>query len=118
MCTHMLQGEVRRVTVAIRVRRALVRDTAQRCYGRARIAVKTRELERATTLRGAAAAIVEQQGTAWPPDETPHFERSRAAVADALNRQPLERVVAGQEMSSAQAVQDAVGKHASRAGPE
>lgn len=74
-----------------RVRRALVRDTAQRCYRRARIAVKTREFERATTLLGAAAAIVEQQATAWPPDETPHLERSRAAVADALDRQPLER---------------------------
>jgi hypothetical protein len=63
--------------------------------------------------------MAEQQENAWPPDETPHFERSRAAVADALDRQPLERAwSSGQEMSSAQVVQYPVGKHASRAGPE
>jgi tetratricopeptide (TPR) repeat protein len=73
--------------------------------GLAAVAVETGEFERAATLLGAAAALQEQQGIAWPPDEAPHFERSRAAVADALDRDQLERAwSAGQRMPSAEAV--------------
>ncbi len=73
--------------------------------GLAAIAVETGEFERAATLLGAAAALQKQQGNAWPPDEAPHFERSRAAVADALDRDRLERAwFAGQRMPSAEAV--------------
>jgi hypothetical protein len=59
--------------------------------GLAAIAVETGEFERAATLLGAAAALQEQQGNAWPPDEAPHFERSRAAVTEALDHDQLER---------------------------
>ena len=52
--------------------------------GLAAVAVETGELRRAATLLGAAAALQERQGNAWPPDEAPHFRRSRAAAALAL----------------------------------
>jgi tetratricopeptide (TPR) repeat protein len=79
--------------------------------GLAAVAVDTGEFERAATLLGAAAALQERQGNAWPPDEAPHFERSRAAVADALDRDQLERAwSAGQRMSSAQAVRYALAR--------
>ena len=52
--------------------------------GLAALAVEVGASERAATLLGAAAAMVEQQGNTWPPDEAPHFRRSRAAAARAL----------------------------------
>ena len=73
--------------------------------GLAAVAVEIGEFERAATLLGAAAALQERQGNAWPPDEAPHFERSRAAVAEALDRGQFERAwSAGQRMESAHAV--------------
>jgi tetratricopeptide (TPR) repeat protein len=73
--------------------------------GLAAVAVETGEFERAATLLGAAAAMVERQGNAWPPDEAPHFQRSRAAAADALGRDRFQRAWSeGQQMPSAQAV--------------
>jgi hypothetical protein len=73
--------------------------------GLAAIAVETGEFERAATLLGAAAALQEQQGNAWPPDEAPHFERSRAAVTQALDHDQLGRAwSAGRRMPSAHAV--------------
>jgi tetratricopeptide (TPR) repeat protein len=81
--------------------------------GLAAIAVETGEFERAATLLGAAAAMVAQQGNAWPPDEAPHFERSRAAVAEALDRDQLERAwSAGGRMPSAHAVRYALAPRA------
>jgi tetratricopeptide (TPR) repeat protein len=69
--------------------------------GLAAVAVETGEFERAATLLGAAEALQERQGNAWPPDEAPHFERSRAAVADALDRDRLDRAWSeGKGMSS------------------
>jgi tetratricopeptide (TPR) repeat protein len=77
--------------------------------GLAAIAVDTGAFGRAATLLGAAAALVKQQGNAWPPDEAPHFERSRAAVAEALDRERLEGAwSAGQQMPSAHAVRYAL----------
>jgi non-specific serine/threonine protein kinase len=77
--------------------------------GLAAIAVDTLAFERAATLLGSAASMVEQQGNAWPPDEAPHFERSRAAVTAALGSEQLERAwSAGRRMSSAQAVRYAL----------
>jgi tetratricopeptide (TPR) repeat protein len=73
--------------------------------GLAAIAVETGAFERAATLLGAAAAMVERQGNAWPPDEAPHFERSQAAVAAALDRQRLQQAwSAGRQMPPADAV--------------
>jgi tetratricopeptide (TPR) repeat protein len=86
--------------------------------GLAAIAVETGEFEQAATLLGAAAAMVTQQGNAWPPDEAPHFERSRAAVAAALDREQLERAWStGQRMPSAHAVRYALAPRADLASP-
>jgi tetratricopeptide (TPR) repeat protein len=77
--------------------------------GLAAVAVETGEFERAATLLGAAAALQYQQGNAWPPDEAPHFQRSRAAAAEALDRDQFERArSAGQQMPSAHAVRYAL----------
>jgi tetratricopeptide (TPR) repeat protein len=77
--------------------------------GLAAVAVETGEFERAATLLAAAAGLQDQQGNAWPPDEAPHYERSRAAVGAALDHDQLERVwSAGQRMPSAHAVRYAL----------
>jgi tetratricopeptide (TPR) repeat protein len=77
--------------------------------GLAAVALETGEFRRAATLLGAAAALQERQGNAWPPDEAPHFERSRAAAAAALDRDQFERAwSAGQQMPSAHAVRYAL----------
>ena len=77
--------------------------------GRAAVAVEVGAFGRATTLLGAAAAMVEGQGNAWPPDEAPHFRRSRAAAARALSPDRFERAwSSGQQMPSAQAVRYAL----------
>jgi hypothetical protein len=69
------------------------------------------ELARALgNFRGAGGesgnlSMVERQRQAGPPDEGRHFERSRAAVGDTLDRERLERAwSAGQALSSEQAV--------------
>jgi tetratricopeptide (TPR) repeat protein len=81
--------------------------------GLAAVAVETGELERAATLLGAAAALQERQGNAWPPDEAPHFERSRTAVEATLDRDQFERAwSAGQRMRSAHAVRCALAPRA------
>jgi tetratricopeptide (TPR) repeat protein len=77
--------------------------------GLAAVAVEVGAFGRATTLLGAAAAMVERQGNAWPPDEAPHFRRSRAATARALGPDRFERAwSSGQQMPSAQAVRYAL----------
>jgi tetratricopeptide (TPR) repeat protein len=77
--------------------------------GLAAVAVETGELERAATLLGAATALQERQGNAWPPDEAPHVERSRAAVAAALDHDQFGRAWStGQRMPAADAVRFAL----------
>jgi tetratricopeptide (TPR) repeat protein len=77
--------------------------------GLAAIAVETGAFERAATLLAAADAMVEQQGNAWPPDEAPHFERSRAAVTAALDRRRLQRAWStGHQLPPADAVRYAI----------
>jgi non-specific serine/threonine protein kinase len=73
--------------------------------GLAAIAVETGADERAATLLGAAAAMVERQGNAWPPDEAPHFRRSRAAGARALGPDRFQEAwSAGRHLAPDQAV--------------
>ena len=73
--------------------------------GLAALAVERGAFERATTLLGAAAAMVERQGNAWPPDEAPHFRRSRAAAARALDPDRFQGAwSAGRRMPPAQVV--------------
>jgi hypothetical protein len=77
--------------------------------GLAAIAVETGAFERAATLLGAAEAMVERQGNAWPPDEAPHFEHSRAAVTAAMDRQRLQQAWSGgRNMPPADAVRYAL----------
>ena len=63
------------------------------------------EHERAATLLGAAEALVEAQGAAWPPDERPHYEQSVATLTEAMGAAEYERVrAAGRSLSSHEAV--------------
>jgi tetratricopeptide (TPR) repeat protein len=48
----------------------------------AAIAVERGDLARAAKLLGAAEAMMERQGTDWPPDEWPHFERTKARLVE------------------------------------
>lgn len=59
--------------------------------GLAAIAVADHDYQRAVTLLSAADRLVTEQGIAWPPDEGPHFERSRAEAAQALDPATFER---------------------------
>ena len=53
--------------------------------------------------------MVERQGNAWPPDKAPHFRRSRAAAADALDPDRFQRAwTEGRQMPPAQAVRYAL----------
>ena len=73
--------------------------------GLAAVAVEVGAPERAATLLGSAAAMVERQGNAWPPDEAPHFRRSRAAATRGLGPERFERAwSAGRQLAPAQAV--------------
>jgi tetratricopeptide (TPR) repeat protein len=73
--------------------------------GLAAVATERGEFERAATLVGAAEAMMEAQGAAWPPDERPHYERTVAKLAEAMGRVEFERVrTAGQSLASREAV--------------
>ena len=63
------------------------------------------QLERAATMIGAAEAMVEAQGAAWPPDERPHYEQTLATLSEAMSSGEFERARAkGHSMSSSVAV--------------
>ena len=73
--------------------------------GLAAVAVEAGAPERAATLLGSAAVMVERQGNAWPPDEAPHFQRSRAAAARALGPDQFQRAwSAGRGLAPAEAL--------------
>ncbi len=105
---------------------ALVREAmeiAERCgdefmkpftlSGLAAIATERGKFERAATLIGAAEAIMEAHGAAWPPDERPHYERVVAALTAAMGSE-FDRVrAAGRAMTSSEAVSFALGANAS-----
>ena len=50
------------------------------------------EHERAATLIGAAEALVEAQGAAWPPDERVHYEQTVATLTEAMGAAEFERL--------------------------
>ena len=52
--------------------------------GLAAVATERGKFERAATLIGAAEAIMEAQGAAWPPDERPHYDRVVATLTEAM----------------------------------
>jgi tetratricopeptide (TPR) repeat protein len=79
--------------------------------GLAAAAVGRGDLVRAATLIGAAEALVEAQGSAWPPDERPHYEAVVAAV-DASGDAAVAQARAG---GAALSVDEAVAYALSRA---
>lgn len=71
----------------------------------ASIAAARNDFGRAARLLGAAAGMMERMGTAWPPDEKPHFERTRSAAKAALPPDEFERAwTEGRRMSAKEAV--------------
>jgi tetratricopeptide (TPR) repeat protein len=74
-------------------------------------AVERGELERGAKLLGAAEAMMERQGTDWPPDERPHFERSRVTLVEAMPPDEFQRRWReGRAMSLPSAVSFALGR--------
>lgn len=68
------------------------------------------QLERAATMIGAAEAMVEAQGAAWPPDERQHYEQTVAALSEAMSPDLLGRARSrGRSMSASEAVAFALG---------
>jgi tetratricopeptide repeat protein len=59
--------------------------------GLAGVALERHDFARAATLIGAAERMMEAQGTAWPPDERPHYERTLATLAGAPGAAEHER---------------------------
>jgi tetratricopeptide (TPR) repeat protein len=72
--------------------------------GIAAVATERRDFARAAMLVGAAEAMIEAQGAAWPPDERPHYERMMATLLDAMGAAEFDRCrAAGRAMSSREA---------------
>jgi tetratricopeptide (TPR) repeat protein len=75
----------------------------------AAVAVDRGESERAATLIGAAEAMIEAQGAAWPPDERVHYERTVATLTQ-MDAEAFERArAAGRSMGSREAIDFALG---------
>lgn len=84
--------------------------------GLAAVAALRGPLDRAATLVGAAEALMEAQGFAWPPDERPHYERTMASITEAKESAELERVRASSRaLTSRAAVDFALGSPATEA---
>jgi tetratricopeptide (TPR) repeat protein len=78
--------------------------------GLAAVATERGELTRAATLVGAAEAMMEAQGAAWPPDERLHYERTVATLSQEMGEPAFASVrAAGRSMSSSDAVRFALG---------
>jgi tetratricopeptide (TPR) repeat protein len=78
--------------------------------GLAAIAFERRNFERSALLIGAAEAMLEAKGMAWPPDEAPHHDRLIAQLPKAVGDEAFERDrEAGRAMMVAEAVAAALG---------
>ena len=78
--------------------------------GLAAVSAQRGELDRAATLVGAAEAVMDAQGFAWPPDERPHHERIVAIISSSNDADELERVrSAGRAMTPGVAIDFALG---------
>jgi tetratricopeptide (TPR) repeat protein len=79
--------------------------------GLAAVATDRADWDRATTLIGAAEAMMEREGAEWPPDERPHYERMLTRIPRALGEPEFERVRAiGRAMSNDEAVMFALAR--------
>lgn len=66
------------------------------------IAAAKKEFARTAKLLGAASGMMERMGTAWPPDEKPHFEKARSEAVAALGPASFERAWSEGERMPAQ----------------
>lgn len=77
--------------------------------GLAAVAAERGDHERAATMLGAADAMLEEQGAAWPPDERVHYERTVANLIEASGAEAYaDARAAGRGMSSSEAVEFAL----------
>jgi non-specific serine/threonine protein kinase len=77
--------------------------------GLAAVTAAKGQLERAATLNGMAAAMLEQAGGEWPPDELEQYEETLAAVGKGLPPAVIERARAkGAAMSTPEGVEFAL----------
>jgi tetratricopeptide (TPR) repeat protein len=73
--------------------------------GLAAVSTDRGDWDRATTLVGAAEAMMEREGSEWPPDERPHYERMLTRLPRAMGEPEFERIRGlGRSMSSDEAV--------------
>ena len=71
--------------------------------------VERSDNEYAATLIGAAETMMREEGAAWPPDERPHYERTVAALKDAIGADEFARIRArGAALSTREAVKHAL----------
>jgi tetratricopeptide (TPR) repeat protein len=78
--------------------------------GLAAIALERREYERSAMLIGAAEAMLEARGMAWPPDEAPHHDHLLADLPIAMGSEPFDRArQAGRGMTARGVVRYAFG---------
>jgi tetratricopeptide (TPR) repeat protein len=83
--------------------------------GLSSIATERGEFERAAILVGAAEAIMEAQGMAWPPDERPHYEQLLATLPEAMGSGAFEQARSrGRAMTVREAVDFALVPPSSR----
>lgn len=86
--------------------------------GLAAISTDRGAFERAATLVGAAEAMMDAQGAAWPPDERPHYERMLAVLPESMGATAFAQArAAAQSMPRPEAVAYALGTE-STAEPE
>lgn len=78
--------------------------------GLAAAAAQRGELARGAMLIGAADAAIRAAGAAWPPDELVHYQKTVAALTEAMGSEAFERARAvGNSMTTAEAVDFALG---------
>jgi tetratricopeptide (TPR) repeat protein len=74
--------------------------------------------ERAAVSLSAAQEAIDRQNTAWPPDEAPHFEHSKAEAAKVLGPEQFEKAWSrGHRISTAAAVELALAAEPHRTPP-
>ena len=101
---HLYAAEsLAREALEIDFRRGDVLQLPWKLNGLAAVAVERGEHERAARLIGAADAMRDEHGAAWPPDERVHYDRTIAAATDALGAAAFERAyTAGRSLTSSE----------------
>lgn len=99
-----------REALDIDYRRGDAQSMPWKVNGLAAVARDRGEFDRAAILVGIADATLEAAGGAWPPDERVHYERTVAALSEAMGSAEFARArAAGHSMTTSQAVDFALG---------